>query len=187
MSNGGFENGLNTWQSFGSDISQITNPKRSGTYACRASNRTLEWNGIRSSLDLRQEISSGTSYQLSCFARLGSGSDSLKLILKSQIDGVSTNYGQLAQVTCNSTEWTELSGEIFVQNVSNLDELFFYISGASPGIDIIIDDVTLTTAPGNNLDIDGDGLQDSWENYYFNSLSSYTGKMILMVTDQLMH
>ena len=45
-------------------------------------------------------------------------------------------------------------------NVSNLDELFFYISGASPGIDIIIDDVTLTTAPGNNLDIDGDGLQD---------------------------
>ena len=176
LSNGGFENGLNTWQSFGSDISQITNPKRSGAYACRASNRTLEWNGIKSSLDLRQEISSGTSYQLSCFARLGSGSDSLKLILKSQIDGVSTNYGQLAQVTCNSTEWTELSGEIFVQNVSNLDELFFYISGASPGIDIIIDDVTLTTAPGNNLDIDGDGLQDSWENYYFNSLSSYTGE-----------
>ena len=29
LSNGGFENGLNTWQSFGSDISQITNPKRS--------------------------------------------------------------------------------------------------------------------------------------------------------------
>ena len=34
----------------------------------------------------------------------------------------------------------------------------------------------LESAPVNILDTDDDGLQDSWEDYYFSSLSNYTGQ-----------
>jgi hypothetical protein len=48
-----------------------------------------------------------------------------------------------------------------------MSELFIYISGAPPGTIIYVDDVVLKAAPINNLDADEDGIQDSWEIFYY--------------------
>ena len=44
------------------------------------------------------------------------------------------------------------------------------MSGAPTNVVIYVDDVVLKSAPVNLLDTDSDGLQDSWETYYFGSV-----------------
>ena len=73
---------------------------------------------------------------------------------------------------CNASSWTYLEGQINVTDLASVTELFLYISGAPPGTDIYVDDVVMQAAPANNLDSDEDGIQDSWEMYYFGSLEN---------------
>ena len=169
LSNGGFESNLTNWQSFGGNLEIESNIIRTGSNSAKASNRTAEWNGVRSSLDLRTILEDGINYTLSCYARVDTGDHSLKIIVKSTKDGIAS-YGQIANAACNSTEWTKIEGEVVYDDVNQFSELFFYVSGAPTNVVIYVDDVVLKAAPVNLLDTDSDGLQDSWEIYYFGSV-----------------
>ena len=169
LTNGGFESNLTSWQSFGGDLELENSIVRTGSNASKASNRTAEWNGVRSSLDLRSLLDNGVNYTISCYARVNTGDHNVKIIVKSTKDGI-PSYGQVANISCNSSGWTQIEGEIIYDDVSQFSELFFYVSGAPTGIDIYVDDVEIKASPVNILDQDSDGLQDSWESYYFGSI-----------------
>ena len=171
--NGGFENFTSYWQAMGPiSIAATIERNRSGNYSGRATGRTEEWHGLRT-FDLRSSMLNDTVYNVSCYVQVASGVDVVGLKLKETKNGNTVpNYSTLDTATCNSTSWTRLEGQINITDLSQLSELFIYISGAPAGTVIYVDDAVLKAAPINNLDSDEDGIQDSWETYYFGSLEN---------------
>lgn len=171
--NGGFENFTSYWQPMGPvSIAATIERSRSGNYSGRATGRTIEWHGLRT-FDLRSSMENDTVYNVSCYVQVGSGAEVVGLKLKErENDNTIPNYSTLDTATCNDTSWTRLEGQINVTDLAQLSELFVYISGAPTGTVIYVDDVVLKAAPVNNLDSDEDGIQDSWETYYFGSLEN---------------
>ena len=177
LTNGGFEDGLDQWTSQGTTTLEIIqSPVKSGANAVSSSNRTAEWMGVKSSVNLMDILEEGVSYTISCYARVDSGSHPVKIVEKSTpLDGIAS-YNQIASSSCNSTEWTKIEGQLLYYDLSQLSLLEFYVSGAPSNVILYVDDIMLESAPVNILDTDDDGLQDSWEDYYFSSLSNYTGQ-----------
>lgn len=171
IANGGFENFTSNWQVFGpGSLSATIERKRSGNYSGKASGRTEVWNGMRT-VDLRALLEENTTYQVSCYAQVGSGSETVGLKLKETQMGLSPTYSELKSTVCNDASWTYLEGQLNVTDLSSVTELFVYISGAPAGVDIFVDDFELVPAPANPLDTDEDGILDAWESFYFGSLS----------------
>ena len=172
LPNGGFENFASSWQAFGpGTLSATIERKRSGNYSGKATGRTETWNGIRS-IDLTSSIEDETIYNVSCYVQVGTGTQTVGLKLKESKSGLDPTYSTLDSKACNASSWTYLEGQINVTDLASVTDLFLYISGAPPGVDIYVDDVVMQPAPANNLDSDEDGIQDSWEMYYFGSLAS---------------
>jgi GH35 family endo-1,4-beta-xylanase len=161
LANPGFESGTAGWSAFGAAFSTVTSPVYAGSRSGRAYNRTEKWHGIRQQLS--GVVQAGRTYALSCRARVGSGTDTCKLMLKvTYTDGSDPDYTQIASTSVGSSGWTELQGEFVYQpdTGKTVAEVFMYISGAQAGVDIHADEFVLEEAPLNALDVDTDGLLD---------------------------
>jgi hypothetical protein len=122
-------------------------------------------------VDLRGLLEENTTYQVSCYVQVDSGSETVGLKLKESKVGMSPTFSELNSTVCNDSSWTYLEGQLNVTDLSSVTELFVYISGAPAGVDIFVDDFELLPAPANPLDADEDGMLDAWESFYFGSLS----------------
>ena len=178
--NGGFESGLGDWEimgptsdntislvNFGNNSASSMLVERDST----ASNHS--WHGTRYLLD-SLNLTEGTTYQFS--ADIGTYSNPALLNISATIKSKFAPHYYVTIDTLDSTQinlgnWSTLTGSF----VYNSDYDFIYFSGATPGIDYFVDNVSIIDTNGevivNPNDSDSDQLLDSWEIENFGDLS----------------
>lgn len=145
ITNSGFESGVDGWFGFGAVSTEATTARaHGGSQSARVSGRTDSWNGIATSLVGR--VTPGTSYSVSAWAQVGTGSSPVNLTFQNACDGGSESFTFVAGATVGDGSWTELTGTLVVPNC-NLTTANFYIEGAPAGVDIYLDDVVLRALP----------------------------------------
>lgn len=172
LANPDFEIGLPGWTSFGpASLQAVTDPAYQGIFSARSFDRTESWHGIRRKVN--QISQRGQLYDLNCWIRL-SGQSRCVLNLKiNYTDGSDPDYTTIATVNPNPNEWTKLGGEYVYlpDDGKEVQDAFFYVAGADPGIDIFVDAFHLRAGIYNHLDTDVDGMPDAWEVDQFGGLS----------------
>jgi endo-1,4-beta-xylanase len=139
VSNTDFETGTSGWFGWGGvSFSATTAQAHGGARSALISGRTASWNGLATNLLGR--ATPGKSYATSAWARLGSGSSTTMLSVKSRCSGATDSFRNVASQTANSSGWVLLTGTLNVPNCS-LAELTLYVEGPPAGTDIYLDDV----------------------------------------------
>ena len=148
IDNGSFDGDASGWTTQGPvSVSVETTEPIDGCCRARISNRTSFWNGIGQ--ELLGELVSGRSYRVSVWARIEGGlEDELKVTLRRTNQDGST-YRTLAYGTARQDRWTVFEGAFTHDGDSSSTSLFFYIEGPQPGIDILVDAVSVEEIDGD--------------------------------------
>lgn len=144
LQNGDFESGSSGWFGFGPAVVSATSARaNSGTQSGLAANRLANWQGIAT--NLLGIIEPGASYDASAFVSVSSASDVVNLTLQLACDGQPASFTQVASGTANATGWLELTGSFSVPATCGaVTTATFYAEGPPAGVDIYLDDVTLS-------------------------------------------
>ena len=142
LKNPGFEDGTDGWDARGGKIEAVTTPVHSGSKAVKAFERTDGWQGVKQSLI--GKVQSGKTYKLSGWVRLdNSNSDTIILSVEMEDDNP-VQYPNIEKLTCNNTEWTELSGEFTPSPSGTLKTLDIYFEGPAADVNFFVDDVSVS-------------------------------------------
>jgi GH35 family endo-1,4-beta-xylanase len=148
VSNGTFESGTSGWSTWSGSLSATTARAHSGTKSLLVSPRT---GNAPAATNLTNVVTPGASYQVSFWTTIGgAASDSVKLTQKTQCQGQSATYAQIANpITVTDGVWSELKATMNVPNCA-LTELTIYAEGPAAGVDLYVDDVNIWV-PSNIL------------------------------------
>ncbi len=141
--NAGFERGTTDgWQPFivVPTLSMETTTVHDGVYACRVSNRTEDWHSVRRQVG--SILTTGETYTVSIWARLGSGSGSGSTLQLATTDTEGTHFKIIDTHDLTSSGWTLLEGQITFEYTGTLTESFFFVT-APIGIDLLVDDASV--------------------------------------------
>lgn len=105
--NGGFESGTGGWSGAGADLTQISSPVHSGSFAALASNRHEYWEGARQTVTEILKARGPGRYVIEAWVMLASGSTNGYLRFK-LVDQIGDSYPGTRQ-PLSSTEWRKLS------------------------------------------------------------------------------
>jgi serine/threonine protein kinase len=149
--NPGFEAGLQSWEWPGASwkMSATTDHAHSGQQAAIASNRTESWQGLGQSLLGR--IEPGRTYYCSAWVRIENAPQAPVTFSVSKVDD--TKNGALrhrfvASRTVVENEWTEIRGTYVLDDTTGvIKSLFFSIGGPPPGVNLLVDDVSVKAMP----------------------------------------
>lgn len=154
--NPGFELGTTPWTTFsdGTSVAMLeASPAHahSGSFSGHVSNRTKSYQGAVQ--EIHGLVMPGHTYQVSAWALLGSADDAGLLgpqptlftaAVTCLVDGGQmTNYFTIGTSTANATSWTPIGGVLTVPSCSFVF-LYLYVEGPAPGIDLYIDDTSVT-------------------------------------------
>ncbi len=140
LSNPGFEDGTTGWEAWGGQISAVADPAHSGGFSGRVTGRTEDWNGgVRDILAL---VDAGKTYQASAWATTSGSGQKVALTVQA-VCGGTEDYISVASSSASSGTWAQLRGTFTVPSCS-LQSLTLYVEGPSAGIDLFIDDMSLT-------------------------------------------
>jgi Glycoside hydrolase family 44/Carbohydrate binding domain len=148
-----FEENAEGWVAFGDAKKSLsTDVAHTGTRSLRVSNRTQTWYGPNFVLALADantgfqgSIQNGYRYDLSAWVRLGAGAASAPVSWTlATADDAGTHYPASTAQTATSTDWVEVAGSFTPNIVGTLTFPYVSVSGAPIGVDIYIDDVTIT-------------------------------------------
>lgn len=140
--NPGFESGTTSWGAWGgTTLTASTAQAHSGTRSMLVQNRTATWNGVYQSM--LGVIQPGTNYSISAWVRTASGNNETVLLTMQKVDGSGTSYANIATVTANSTNWTQLLGGYTLSVNGTLTNLNFYMEGPAAGVSFYADDFTV--------------------------------------------
>jgi len=143
--NPGLETGTTAgWDDFGGTLSTETATVYDGTYAGRLSSRANVWDSF--SRSVVGVMSTGETYRVSIWARLGSGSDQPARFRLRITDGTpaTTRYLEIDTKTLTSTNWTLLQGNVTYAYTPPLDSALLYIRDISAGVDLLVDEASVT-------------------------------------------
>lgn len=146
IENPSFEEGHDGWVPFGpgSTLAEVEDNPHSGTKNLVTQSRGQTWNGPL--LDITSLLEPSTTYEVSAWVRIPSGTAPALLTLRSrcQYDAAHT-YSVVASGSA-SEEWTHVRGQ-FTAPACTLDTLGVYVEGPPPGVDLHVDDVGLFVVP----------------------------------------
>jgi len=148
-----FEENAEGWVAFGDAKKSLsTDVAHTGTHSLRVSNRTQTWYGPTFMLALADantgfqgSIQNGYRYDLSAWVRLGAGAASASVSWTlATADDAGTHYPASTAQTATSSDWVQVTGSFTPNIVGTLTFPYVSVSGAPAGVDIYIDDVTIT-------------------------------------------
>ncbi len=137
--NPGFESGTTGWFGFGPvTLTAPATQPHTGSQSALVQNRTDTWNGVAQSfLGVMQP---GSSYYVSAWVRLASGSSQPVKLTIQKVDGAGTTYATVASGTATSTAWIQLTNAYTLTVSGTLTGLTLYIEGPAIGVDFYADD-----------------------------------------------
>lgn len=136
----GFENGTDGFTARGSAKLTVVDGGHTGK-ALSVTGRTDSWNGA--AFDVTKTMEKGATYSFSAWVKHNeSEAKSIKLSMELKVSGSDTTWPSVAQVKCNSGEWTLIEGSYTVPE--QFDGLLFYFEGPDGTYDFLVDDVVVT-------------------------------------------
>ena len=144
--NPGFESGHDGWMGFGDSHIIDVAEAHSGSRAILATNRQFTWEGP--GYDIRSLVVAGAAYAVSAWVRNEFDSDSIILTLKTQCSGEPT-YTRLATQAVGA-HWMSIDASFFAPAcgpLEALEELVVYVEGPAAHKNLLVDDVSLRSAP----------------------------------------
>ena len=147
-----FEENADGWMAWNAEKSLSTDTAHTGTHSLRVANRTQTWHGASfvlaladSNTGFKGSLQNGYRYDLSAWVRLGAGATSATVSLSaSTTDAGGSSYPTVASQTATSSDWVELKGSFTPTIAGTLTAAGVSVSGAPVGVDMYIDDVTIT-------------------------------------------
>ncbi|KAM7278848.1 hypothetical protein ACFE04_005982 [Oxalis oulophora] len=107
-------------------------------------NRKECWQGLEQ--DITTKISPGFAYHVSARVGISGGhiqrQNTVLATLKLEKKHSSTNYLQIGKVSVTKDEWKVLEGTFSISSLP--DRVVFYIEGPAPGVDLLIESVSVT-------------------------------------------
>jgi GH35 family endo-1,4-beta-xylanase len=148
IGNPGFEDGLNGWTTWGASLSQVAEPRHSGSYAGRVADRSEAWQGpVQSVLGV---LTPGTAYRVSAWVRVGGESARDVGLTFVRTDDRGDVYEPVAQATAFPDRWVQISDVYhFAESHGAVMRLDFFVEGPAPGIDLFVDDVAIEALPAD--------------------------------------
>jgi len=155
VSNGTFENGTtNGWYTYSGVASNTTARAHSGSRSLLIGNRTGNAPAVT---DITAAVTKGQSYAVSFWVTVGNAaSANVNITQKLVCDGNTTYTWLVNPVAVSDGVWTELKGTVNVPNCTNLQELQLFAEGPAAGVDLYVDDVSVSVPVVTNLISDGD-------------------------------
>ncbi|XP_066397127.1 endo-1,4-beta-xylanase 1-like isoform X1 [Miscanthus floridulus] len=150
LSNSDFSEDLHLWQpnschAFvaveGSGYHYGVRPHSGSTYAV-LTHRTQSWQGLEQ--DITEKVTLGTEYFVAAYVRVhGEVHEPIGVQITLKLEeGSSTNYLSIARILASQEHWEKMEGSF---NLTTLPRrLVFYLEGPSPGVDLLIDSVTIS-------------------------------------------
>ncbi|KAL6865281.1 hypothetical protein ACP4OV_016432 [Aristida adscensionis] len=150
LSNSDFSEGLDLWHpnschAFvaveGSGYHHGVRPHSASNYAV-LTHRTQSWQGLEQ--DITEKITLSTKYIVAAYVRVHGEVHEpvgVQATLKLE-DESSTNYVSVARVLASQERWENLEGSFELTNLPR--RLVFYLEGPPPGVDLLIDSVTIS-------------------------------------------
>jgi endo-1,4-beta-xylanase len=151
MRNPGFEAGLESWDWPGAwwTIATTTDKSHSGQEAAIVSDRTEAWHGIGQSILGR--IEPGRVYYCSAWVRIENAPQALVTMTVSKVDDSKNGvirHRFVGSRTVVENEWTEIHGTYVLDDMTGvIKSLFFSIAGPPPGVNLVVDDVSIKPLP----------------------------------------
>ena len=148
-----FEENADGWMAWGDAKKGLsTDVAHTGTHSLRVTNRTQTWNGPEFSLALADSntgfkgvVQNGYRYDLSAWVRLGAGAASAPVYwVFGTTDAAGSNYPTGAAQTATFSDWVKVTGSFTPTITGTLTAAGASVEGAPVGVDIYIDDVTIT-------------------------------------------
>jgi hypothetical protein len=139
---GTFESGVGGWSTWNGTLSTTTARAHGGSSSLVSTNRTGNGPVARSLMGL---VTPGKTYQVTFWVSVGNAaSANVNLTSKLQCQGGSAAYSWVANPTAvTDGSWVKLSGALAVPSCTLADALI-YAEGPGAGVDLYVDDVTLT-------------------------------------------
>lgn len=147
LRNPGFEEGLQSWVWPGAwwTFSITIDAPHSGKQAARVSDRTHSWNGIGQSILGR--IEPEKVYECAAWVRIENAPGatvSLHVAKDDAGNGGAATHRHIASARVVERNWTEIRGRYTLSEVTgSLKRLFFYFEGPPPGVNLLVDDVSV--------------------------------------------
>lgn len=146
LSNGDFESGTGGWFALSSGeppvaIERSNAAAITGSYSLLVTNRSQEWHGPATNLNLTV----GNVYNLSCQARLTAGTPDTNAILTIKMtEDAMDNYIQVDAEPATASDWAELSGVFIYDPIGTVTDLLMYVHAESPTAAFYIDACAVT-------------------------------------------
>jgi hypothetical protein len=149
--NSDFSEGLHLWQpnschAFvaveGSGYHYGVRPHSGSSYAV-LTNRTQSWQGLEQ--DITENVTLGTEYFITAYVRVHGEVHEpvgVKATLKFEEESSSTNYISIARILASQECWEKMEGSFNLTSIPR--RLVFYLEGPPPGVDLLIDSVTIS-------------------------------------------
>jgi endo-1,4-beta-xylanase len=181
----GFEDGTaQGWVPRGGvTLASVTEAAHTGTHSLKTTGRTAAWNGP--SLDLRNWLQKGATYQISGHVRLVAGQPASTLIFTVQRTpvGGSAQFDRVAASPANGVTdagWVQLQGTYSYSD--DVTELLLYLESSDPTSQYYLDDVTISL-----LSVDQSGVASDFEDNTTQGWGPRIGTEVLTVTSADAH
>lgn len=126
----------------GETIALTTDPVFEGTQAIIATNRTQTYEGP--GIDLLGLTTADTSYTVIAQARIaGASSGNVRVTVRTICEDGSEVYLGAGSVDASDQAWSEINGSVILPSCTATLQRF-YFEGPDAGVDIVIDDVTIS-------------------------------------------
>lgn len=143
VTNGDFETNTNGWSTWGSATLSTTSALAySNSQSLVVSNRTST--GDNAVFNLTSSVSAGVTYAASAWVTHGGeGTDTVRLVAKvGCASGDSYNWLQ-NDTAVQGGVWTQLSGDIVIDETCDVTDVLIYFEGTSAGTDMYVDAVAV--------------------------------------------
>uniref|UniRef100_A0A1D1YIL8 Endo-1,4-beta-xylanase A n=1 Tax=Anthurium amnicola TaxID=1678845 RepID=A0A1D1YIL8_9ARAE len=148
-----FSEGLHSWHpnscngyviSGGSAFVEGTTAKSGGSYAV-VSNRTESWQGLEQ--DITDRVAPNSSYNVSAWVRVYGGilkTYEVQATIKLEYLDSTTSFMSAGRVLASKEQWVELEGSFLLMKMPK--RVVFFLEGPPPGVDVLIDSVTIASS-----------------------------------------
>ncbi len=137
------------WFGWGPTVVGVSTEAHSGDQSAIGTGRTDSWNGIAYDImnNTSEPLVPGGSYALDAWVRInGAATGNVNFTTQHACaEGGGDQYTGIGATAATDTGWAQITGGLTVPPATcTLTKYFLYAEGAAAGVDILIDDVTLT-------------------------------------------
>lgn len=184
VTDGGFETGAAGWNNWGGNgtLSASTLQAHAGTQSLQSTGRS--GTGGYAAYNLTSVVQRNTTYAVTAWAlHTGAANDTVRLAAKVECTPATAPSGHNTYPWLQNNSavapntWTQLSGNLVIPDCDIVD-VAIYFEGTATGVDVYLDDVSVTPPADANLVTDG-GFETGiagWDNWGNGDLSASTAQ-----------